>query len=209
GDSDAGGGPLPATANDQAIEEDRDVFGHLDAADVSEPGGGAAPVARVGGNEMKTIRCGMLLLGLCVLLPVGVRADEPGKEWVEPMRKVHARFKGTPGPFAHFGDSITVTMAFWAPLTQPPQKMDEATAKDYELVKKYLKPECWNKWKGPAYGNDGGMTIRWAHDNLDKWLKKHNPETVLIMFGTNDLTQFGPKEYEQKTRAVVRRCLDN
>ena len=54
---------------------------------------------------MKTIRCGMLLLGVCVLLPTGgVRAEEPGKAaWVEPMRKVHARFKGAPGTFAHFG----------------------------------------------------------------------------------------------------------
>jgi lysophospholipase L1-like esterase len=152
----------------------------------------------------------MLLLGIGVLLPAGVRADEPGKAaWVEPMRKVHARFKGAPGTFAHFGDSITVTMAFWAPLAQPPQKMNDATARDYELVKKYLKPECWNKWKGSAYGNEGGMTIRWAHDNLDQWLKKHNPEAVLLMFGTNDLGQLGVKEYEQKTRAVVRRCLDN
>jgi lysophospholipase L1-like esterase len=87
--------------------------------------------------------------------------------------------------------------------------MDEATAKDYERVKKHLKPECWNKWKGSEYGNDGGTTIRWAHDNLDKWLKKHNPEAALIMFGTNDLTQFGAKKYEQKLREVVRRCLDN
>src|SRR6266508_3472875 len=36
--------------------------------------------------------------------------------WVDAMRQVHARFKGKPGTFAHFGDSITVTMAFWTPL---------------------------------------------------------------------------------------------
>jgi hypothetical protein len=160
---------------------------------------------------MKKIHWGMLLAGMCVLLPVAsVRGKEPERPaWVEPMKKVHGKFKGTKGTFAHFGDSITVTMAFWAPLAQPPQKMDAATAKDHELVTKYMKPECWNKWKGPEHGSNGGMTIRWAHDNIDKWLKKHNPEAALIMFGTNDLGQLGLKEYEQKTREVVRRCLDN
>lgn len=37
-------------------------------------------------------------------------------DWVAPMKQVHARFAGTRGTFAQFGDSISVTMAFWAPL---------------------------------------------------------------------------------------------
>jgi lysophospholipase L1-like esterase len=53
------------------------------------------------------------------------------------------------------------------------------------------------------------MTIRWADENIDKWLKKLNPETALIMFGTNDLGQVDAKEYEEKTRAVVQKCLKN
>jgi lysophospholipase L1-like esterase len=53
------------------------------------------------------------------------------------------------------------------------------------------------------------MTIRWAHDNVDKWLKEHNPETAVIMFGTNDLGQLDLKEYSQKTAEVVDRCLKN
>ena len=32
------------------------------------------------------------------------------------MARVHARFDGRPGTFAHFGDSITDTLAFWTPL---------------------------------------------------------------------------------------------
>src|SRR5262249_37783900 len=67
----------------------------------------------------------------------------------------------------------------------------------------------WAKWKGPDYGSNGSMTIRWAHDNVDKWLAKHNPEAVLIMFGTNDLGQLQVKEYEEKTRDVEQRCLKN
>jgi hypothetical protein len=39
-----------------------------------------------------------------------------GEAWIEPMAAVRARFTGRPGTLAHFGDSITVSMAFWAPL---------------------------------------------------------------------------------------------
>jgi lysophospholipase L1-like esterase len=53
------------------------------------------------------------------------------------------------------------------------------------------------------------MTIRWAHANVDQWLKDLNPEAALIMFGTNDLNSLGVEEYEEKMRQVVQRCLDN
>jgi hypothetical protein len=137
------------------------------------------------------------------------RAADDAKAWVEPMKKVHAKFKGTPGTFAQFGDSITVTMAYWAPLQGAPKNMSPQAAKAHDLVKTYMKPQCWREWKGPDFGSEGRMTIRWAHQNIDTWLKKHNPEVALIMFGTNDLTQVEPKEYEQKTREVVQKCLDN
>jgi hypothetical protein len=126
------------------------------------------------------------------------------------MRQVHAEFTGQEGTFAHFGDSITVTMAFWTPmLYRPPKNVDSQTASDYELVKGYLKPQCWRDWKGPKYGNQGRMTVRWAFANVDRWLKDLNPEVALIMFGTNDLNSMGVEEYEDKMRHVVQKCLDN
>jgi len=130
-------------------------------------------------------------------------------DWIEPMKKVRARFTGTPGTLAAFGDSITVTMAFWAPLRGEPKGMPEEMAAAHKLVKAYLKPECWAEWKGPKYGSNGSMTIRWAHDNVDRWLKDHNPEVAVILFGTNDLGQVPLKEFEQKTAEVVDRCLKN
>ena len=129
--------------------------------------------------------------------------------WIEPMKKVHARFTGTKGTFAHFGDSITVTMAFWAPLAGDPKNLNLEMARAHQFVKRYLKPECWNRWKGPEFGNNGSMTIRWARENVDKWLSKLNPEVVLIMFGSNDVGQMDVAEYETKTREVVQRCLDH
>ena len=68
--------------------------------------------------------------------------------------------------------------------------------------------ECWDG-KGADRGNEGQMTIRWAHQNVDKWLKDLNPEVALMMFGTNDVGSLELKEYEAKTREVVQKCLDN
>jgi hypothetical protein len=36
--------------------------------------------------------------------------------WVEPMKKVHEKFTGQKGVVGQFGDSITITMAFFYPL---------------------------------------------------------------------------------------------
>jgi lysophospholipase L1-like esterase len=155
--------------------------------------------------------CAFLLGALFVLpgLPALAGEAKGAPDWALAMKKVHARFKGTPGTLAQFGDSITVTMAYWAPLANPPKDLPPEMARALEVVKKRMKPECWAKWKGPGYGSNGSMTIRWADQNVAKWLEKLNPEVALIMFGTNDLGEVPLREYEEKTRAVVRRCLDN
>jgi len=160
--------------------------------------------------------CAAILLFAPILLFASVPADLQGQGqlpdkayWVNAMAEVHAKFTGQKGTFAHFGDSITVTLAFWTPLLyqrkNAPQEMEQA----YQLVKGYLQKECWRDWKGPQFGNEGGMTIRWAHENIDAWLQRLNPEVALIMFGTNDLNSVPLEEYRDKTRAVVKKCLDN
>jgi lysophospholipase L1-like esterase len=128
---------------------------------------------------------------------------------VEPMRRVHARFNGRRGTLAQFGDSITVSMAYWAPLRHRPRRMSPQAERALELVHTTMRPECWDRWKGPEYGSDGSRTIRWAQANVDQWLEKLDPEVALIMFGTNDLDQVPLAEYEASTRAVVRRCRDH
>jgi len=100
-------------------------------------------------------------------------------------------------------------MAFWSPLAGNPKNLSPEMARALRSVKAYQKPECWNRWKGPEFGNNGSMTIRWARENVDVWLKKLNPEVVLIMFGSNDVGQMDVLEYETKTREVVERCLAN
>jgi len=129
--------------------------------------------------------------------------------WVDSMARVHSKFTGQKGTFAHFGDSITVTLAFWTPLLYSRKNASEEMEQAYQLVKGYLKKECWRDWKGPQFGNEGSMTIRWAHNNINGWLERLNPEVALIMFGTNDLNAVGLEEYKKKTREVIQKCLDN
>ncbi len=142
------------------------------------------------------------------------KTEQVGEElekdyWVGPMKKVHAKFTGRKGTFAHFGDSITVSRAFWASLKWSHKNMDEKTQAAFDLTKAYMKDECWNDWKGDEFGNTGMMKMSWCARNADTWLKKLNPEVVLIMFGTNDLGGVSVADYEKYTRQAVQKCLDS
>ena len=136
------------------------------------------------------------------------RADEP-PAWVKPMAAVHAQFTGKPGTLALFGDSITDTLAFWAPLLYAPKDAPADVAAPLAVVKKHMLEDCWRKWRGSEYGNQSGQTAEWAAANVSAWLKKLNPECAVILFGTNDLTRSDVKSYEKNMRAVVDACLKN
>src|SRR5687768_6301475 len=58
----------------------------------------------------------VLVLAALFLGAQGGQAEGPAGGWEETARQVHSRFTGRNGTFAAFGDSITVTNAFWAPL---------------------------------------------------------------------------------------------
>lgn len=149
---------------------------------------------------------------LIVSLAGSVSAQSPERRpdpWVSAMRETHARFTGKPGTLALFGDSITVSLAFWAPLSSSPRGLSPELTADLKLVTSHIDPVCWREWRGPEFGNEGGMTIRWADENVDAWLKKLNPEAAVIMFGTNDLTALDKAEYQETLRKVVQRCLAN
>jgi len=156
-----------------------------------------------------------LVILLSFLLALSTQAREMKNDqakdqyWADAMTKVRSNFTGEKGTFAHFGDSITVTLAFWTPLLYTRKNASEEMQKAYRLVEQYLKKDCWRDWKGPVFGNEGRMTIRWAHENIDSWLARLNPEVALIMFGTNDLGSVGLQEYIKKTREVVQKCLNN
>jgi len=125
------------------------------------------------------------------------------------MKKVHARWKGTPGTFTQYGDSITVTMAFWTPLlygtyTGGPKEMQDALA----AAKKYVHKPCWRNWKSGKYGCAGSTTISWAFANIDGWQKRMSPEAAVVLWGTNDAA-YGPHgiHHLEKYAAVINRML--
>ena len=49
---------------------------------------------------------------LALVSVCGLRTAAADDYWIEPMRRVHARFTGTNGTLGHFGDSITVTIRY-------------------------------------------------------------------------------------------------
>ncbi|MFA0740299.1 MAG: hypothetical protein DFNUSKGM_000402, partial [Candidatus Fervidibacter sacchari] len=148
-----------------------------------------------------------ILLATLVGLGNGIGAnDEP--EWVEAMRKVHRKFLGQKGTFAQFGDSITVTMSFWAPLLYARKNAPTEMKRAFQIVNAYMRPECW-RWKGHEFGNEGCKTVKWALERVDEWLKRLNPEVVIVMFGTNDLTHISVDEYRSQLKSLVQKCLGN
>ncbi len=152
---------------------------------------------------MKRITFLAMLLCLTTSAPA-----EP--EWVEAMKKVHAKFTGQPGTVAQYGDSITITMAFWVPLREEIRNLPAELKPAHEWLRKYVAGRCWDAWKGDQWGNNGGTTSAWGSAGIARWLKRMNPEVALIMWGTND-TYKGPPPggYEQNMRKIVRACLDN
>ncbi|HUT34370.1 MAG TPA: GDSL-type esterase/lipase family protein [Planctomycetota bacterium] len=153
---------------------------------------------------MKTMM--RLLASLACLATVALGADD----WVEPMKAVHAKFTGQPGTVAQFGDSITITMAFFTPLSMEHKNVPADLKEAHTWIRKYVQGRCWRAWKGPQCGNEGRTTTEWGLANIHAWLKKLNPEVALVMWGTNDTYQ-GPKppKYTDNLRLIIQACLDN
>ncbi len=136
-------------------------------------------------------------------------AEADQRAWPEFTRRVHARFRGNPGSFAHFGDSITESLAFWSPLKYERKHASIDMENAFRKVDAYLRPDCWRGWKGPEFGNQGGQTARWGDENVGGWLDRLHPEVALVMFGSNDLRDVSVTEYRQHMRSIVRKCLDH
>lgn len=136
------------------------------------------------------------------------KEDRSEPAWAQAMRDVHARFRGTPGYFAQYGDSITDSRAFWSSLKYKRDQAPAEMADAFDRVDHHMLEKCWDL-KGPEYGNQSGRTIRWAREHLPTWLDDHNPEVAVVMFGTNDLNSVPLDEYSRLLNEFVSLCLDN
>ena len=147
-------------------------------------------------------------LTFAALTTVACAEDNP-PAWIKPMTEVHAKFTGKAGTLALFGDSLSESKAFWAPLEYSPKDLPADIAGPLDIVKKHIHEDCWRKWRGGDYGNESRQTAKWAEDNVDAWLKKLNPECAVILFGTNDIVRSDVKAFEKQMRTVVEKCLKN
>ena len=156
---------------------------------------------------MRHVTC---LAGMLVCLAASAAAGAGDDAWDGPMKAVHAKFTGQPGTVAQFGDSITITMAFFVPLQMDIRNLPADLVDAHAWIRKYVQGRCWRGWKGPEFGNEGRTTTEWAVSHMDEWLKRLNPEVALVMWGTND-TYAGPKppKYTENLREIVQKCLDN
>jgi lysophospholipase L1-like esterase len=152
--------------------------------------------------------------------PAAVKGDAPKKavtsrsdapDWVEPMRRVHARFRGKPGTLAQYGDSITTSMAFlgphaWGTKIEPKNCPAEVRA-ELALIQRHANRRLWTEWKGLQWGNEGGMKSDWLVEHVDQLQKKMQPEAAIVLFGTNDIGQVPVQQYAENLEKSLRRMM--
>jgi len=133
-------------------------------------------------------------------------------EVVDELKRVHARFHGTPGTVARWGDQLTATPEFFAPLREPHRNVDEPTAALLRGLQGRLARGCWD-WQAEddAPGLGPGQRTSWAlqkgpsgRRRIDEWLAAQQPEVVVILWGTNDLGAVDPAAYHQQLTEIVR-----
>jgi len=144
-------------------------------------------------------------LGAGTRVGAQVTAAEP--TWARNSRVIHGSFPGSPGTLALFGDSITESLAFWAPLAEERGPAPPPIESAFLRVKARLRPECWSEWRGEAFGNASKTTIAWARQNVDRWLETLKPEVALIMFGSNDLPDRDQRGYRKALTEVTEACI--
>ena len=146
---------------------------------------------------MKTI------LALAVLFAAQQKAKDKdnGLDYVEPMKKVAAKFGGKEGVVLHLGDSITYANGYsgWARYGKGKTPQDAAvckwmhTGEDNDLDGFFLcrvdrpggrSDTACSGIKSDEYlaGGKSGMP------SLADIVKKYNPQIAVVMLGTNDVT---------------------
>ncbi len=155
----------------------------------------------------------LLILALAAASRPCCAKNAPPDAWVGVMQKVHEGFAGTPGYVAQYGDSITVSMAFWKPLSwSDPDKY----IKDDGLPKR---PEGkhWSEvikgagddGKGADAANDGGWRIGNLLASVPHAIASRKPEVAIIMIGTNDISGGAvPADYRPGLEKVIGWCLE-
>lgn len=156
-----------------------------------------------------SLLCAVTIAGVLGVAPrQSANAQQQLPDWVPAMRRVAESASGEAGILLNVGDSISYSLAYFAPL----QSIDQATApRDVvsasATLDAFLKPECY-RWKGPEYGNEGGKTADWALQHLDQWIETLRPQLAVVMLGTNDIRYETAAQHAKNLRQLVERSLD-
>jgi lysophospholipase L1-like esterase len=141
-------------------------------------------------------------------------ASPPAAEvpyWVEPMKAVHAGFRGNSGYVAQFGDSITYSMAFWTPIGW--DEPDVYLHNDDGLPKRPAEKR-WRdalkgfRDKGGEHGNFSGWRVGDVLQAIDAVLQRDQPAAAIVMIGTNDISAGSvPDDYRAGLKQIAKKCL--
>lgn len=145
---------------------------------------------------------------LSVITSRVVNAEPQWPAWVPAMRQVAATGSGEAGVLLNVGDSISYSMAYFAPL----QWIDRETAPcevfaAETTLNAFINPACY-RWKGPEHGNASGKTAAWGLQHLDHWIETHRPQLAVVMFGTNDIRRDTLERHTRHLRQLIERCLE-
>jgi len=161
----------------------------------------------LGGSGVRVLRLGALATVAFAAMGA-VAAEEP--YWPKPMREVAAGFQGTRGYVAQLGDSITYSMAFWAPVGWA----DPTPFIPDDGLPKAPKGQRWRdliqgvRAKGPDHGNYSGWRVGNVLKVLDQVLASDKPQVAIIMLGTNDISgNKVPDGYGPGLEQIVEKCL--
>jgi MYXO-CTERM domain-containing protein len=163
----------------------------------------------------------LLILATCA---ASAQAEDP--YWVEPMREVRSNYFGTDRTIARFGDSISVSMAYFTPLRYGHSDTTPEDQAALSWIQGYVTGACWD-WQIDTvcdrHGCQGGTTSSWplssssgwpgalpGERKVDYWLAHDNAAMAVIMWGTNDLSSgLTPAQYQSNLQQVVQACKAN
>jgi lysophospholipase L1-like esterase len=171
------------------------------------------------------------ILAALLLAGIAAAADAPEKAFRAPedydyraaMKKVAAKFKGTPGVYLHLGDSITHANpnTAWARAGQG-QTAEEKAFLKWSHAGEQNDKDGWHLAAvdvpgGRSHTAAGGLRanemLEGGHNGLPalaELIKKYNPQLALYMLGTNDIAQGRPvKQYSADIEKAVDLLLNN
>jgi hypothetical protein len=153
-----------------------------------------------------------------------------GQYWVQPMVQVRQLYQDTDGPtqgtISRFGDSISVSKAYFCPLEWSISNTTPQSQAAVDWIHGWMRSDCWD-WQDDGvyylHGCEGGTTSSWplgsatgwpgavgGERKVDYWLRNDNPEIAVIMWGTNDLSSgLTPAQYKANLLQVVLACKAN